>query len=685
MKDPSELRKSAEEKLAPLRENLDPLSPEGMRRALHELQVHQIELEMQNEELRRTQAELEASRADYYDLYDLAPVGYCTLCEQGLIRKANLAAAALLGVNRDLLVKQPLTHFIFKEDQDLYYRLRQQLDDQGELQICELRMAPDGGEPFWANLRITPAQNGAYKLTLCNISERKRAEVALQDSERFMDNILANIDEAIVVIDGNHRIQLANRAYCEQAGKSPANIIGRHYQEISPYDNLPRQGLDHTGQLNTTFASGAPTFSTHTHIDAQGKTRQVETRSYAMKEGLGGVPFVIEVITDITDRIAIEAQLRQAQKLEAIGTLAGGIAHDFNNILSAIIGYGEIVMEELPPGSSLREEQAYVIMAGKRARDLVKQILTFSRRTEQQLEPQLLQSIVGETLTLLRASLPSTIAIKEMIDVNCGPVLAGSIQIHQVVMNLCTNAFQAMRETGGGLTITLKSVNLAEAQVTNSGSLTPGRYAVLEVADTGDGMSKAVQERIFEPFFTTKEQGHGTGLGLAVVHGIVIELGGAISVASAPDRGTTITVYLPLLENEVPVEPSIQNKELPRGTESVLVVDDQEIIVLMHRHILENLGYRVEAFTDSEHALQAFRENPDRFDLLLTDMTMPNLTGAELAVEVLRLRPSMPIIICTGYSELIDEGMAKALGVREFLQKPLEKIELAQAVRKVLD
>ena len=602
-----------------------------------------------------------------------------------MIRKANLAAATLFGVNRGLLVKQPLTHFIFKEDQNLYHRLRQQLTDQNELQICELRMIPNGGKAFWANLRITPAQKGEYKLTLCNISERKQAEEALQHSEKFMDNILTNIDEAIVVIDGNHRIQLANRAYCEQAGKSPANIIGRHCQEISPYDNQPRQGFDHAGQLNTTFASGAPAFGTHTWIDSQGRSRQVEIRSYAMKEASGEIPFVIEVITDVTERIAIEAQLRQAQKLEAIGTLAGGIAHDFNNLLTAILGFGEIVMEELPPGSLLRDEQAYVIMAGKRARDLVKQILTFSRRTDQQLEPQLLQFIVRETLALLRASLPSTIEIKESIDVNCGPVLAGSVQIHQVVMNLCTNAFQAMRETGGGLAVTLKSVNQAEAQATDSGDLPPGRYAVLEVADTGAGMSKAVQERIFDPFFTTKAPGQGTGLGLAVVHGIVMELDGAINVTSVPDRGTTITVYLPMLEKELPVEPSIQSQELPRGTESVLVVDDQEIIVLMHRHILECLGYRVEAFTDSEQALQTFRDKPDSFDLLLTDMTMPNLTGAELAVEVMRLRPSMPIIICTGYSELIDKDMAMGMGIREFLQKPLEKIELAQAVRRVLN
>jgi signal transduction histidine kinase/ActR/RegA family two-component response regulator len=423
----------------------------------------------------------------------------------------------------------------------------------------------------------------------------------------------------------------------------------------------------------------------HQHTDALGNPRQVEIKTFPIWSESGQVESVIEVINDVTARVQLEGQLHQAQKMEAIGTLAGGIAHDFNNILSAILGFAELVMEELEPDSRLSADQAQVIAAGLRAKDLVKQILTFSRRTDQELQPLLVQFVVKEALKLLRASIPTSIKFREEIDIDCGLVMADPGQIHQVVMNLCTNAYQAMRETGGVLAVSLKSLKISESEAVGRGNLAPGDYVVLEVSDTGCGMSKMVRERIFEPYFTTKGKGEGTGLGLSLVHGIVSGLGGVVNVYSEPGHGTTFKVYLPLIAGADPGEVEVASEVAPGGEESILVVDDEEAITHLERRILEKLGYRVTEFTASEEALQAFRAAPEGFDLVITDMTMPKLNGDELAREVLRIRPGMPIIICTGFSGLIDPEKAKAMGISEFMLKPVEKSELARAVRRVLD
>jgi len=439
-------------------------------------------------------------------------------------------------------------------------------------------------------------------------------------------------------------------------------------------------------ELQRNVATGMDSFSQEFRlVTASGDIRVVEVRSTIERDDVGRGTYHQGIVIDITEHRRLEAQLRQSQKMEAIGTLAGGIAHDFNNILTAIIGFGEVVMAKLPPDSQVSQEQAHVLKAGERAKDLVKQILTFSRSSEQQLQTLLIQFIVKEALKLIRASLPSTIVIREEIDVNLRPVQADPVQIHQVIMNLCTNAYHAMRETGGVLKVSLKGTLLTGIAAADLGSLSPGGYALLEVCDSGCGMSLAVKERIFEPYFTTKAQGDGTGLGLSMVHGIIKSLGGAISVFSEPGLGATFRVYLPLVENTSLAEPSAQCEAVPGGDESVLVVDDEEVIVSLEEEFLQGLGYRVTGFTDSEKALLAYREAPESFDLLITDMTMPKLTGADLATEILRLRPGMPIVICTGHSELIDPEKAKAMGIKAYLPKPITRVGLAKAVRVALD
>ncbi|MEW5721836.1 MAG: response regulator [Thermodesulfobacteriota bacterium] len=384
------------------------------------------------------------------------------------------------------------------------------------------------------------------------------------------------------------------------------------------------------------------------------------------------------------ERARLEAQLHQTQRLEAIGTLAGGIAHDFNNILSAVIGYAQLVQRKLPERSLERRNLEQVLVASRRARDLIKQILTFSRQTDARKRPLLLGPIVKEVLKLLRASLPATIDFRVNLTSEETAVLADPSQIHQVLMNLGANAGQAMRETGGLLSINLANVHLKGGGSGAPPELGPGLYVKLTVSDTGPGMSPAVQARIFEPYFTTRTKDEGTGLGLSVVHGIVKNHGGAVTVDSTPGKGAAFHVYLPGIEPEYDQETAV-TREPAGGDERILVVDDEPAVVDFLKQMLEELGYRVTARTGSLEALATFENRPEEFDLLLTDQTMPKLTGLELARKIKAHRPDLPVILCTGFSEQITPEKAEAAGVDALLLKPLLADEIAETIRRVLD
>ncbi len=385
----------------------------------------------------------------------------------------------------------------------------------------------------------------------------------------------------------------------------------------------------------------------------------------------------------ITERKRLEAQLLQAQKMEAIGTLAGGIAHDFNNILAAILGYTELALNDIRQDSAAWRYLQEVRKAGQRAKTLVQQILTFSRRTEQARTPVQLPRLVEEALALLRASLPSTIAIRHHISQDAGTVLADPTQLHQVLLNLCANAEYAMRETGGLLEIRLQPVEVDAQVMVQHPELLAGPYVRITVTDTGHGMTPDVVERIFEPFFTTKRPGEGTGMGLALVHGIVASHGGVVTVASVVGQGTTFTVYLPRTDDSVRDE-AAQEGSLPTGAERVLFVDDEEVLVSLGQEILLGLGYDVVVCTSSVEALDVFRMAPQRFDLVITDQTMPHMTGEELALELRRLRSDIPIILCTGFSHIIHAERAQELGIDAFLMKPLAMQDLARVIQQVL-
>ena len=393
-----------------------------------------------------------------------------------------------------------------------------------------------------------------------------------------------------------------------------------------------------------------------------------------------------EKIRDRTQALAeYERQLQLLMKMQAIGTLAGGIAHDFNNILFPILGFTELTMDDVPSDSQARMNLEEILKATNRAKELVQQILTFSRQSDHERKPLRVHFIVKEALKLLRASIPTSIEIQSDLDEKCGPIKGDPTQIHQVVMNLCTNAYQAMADTGGTLSIEMRQIEIGFDDMMENIGMKYGPHVHLTVSDQGVGMEPSVLERIFEPYFTTKEPGKGTGLGLSVIHGIVKNHCGHIRVDSKPGKGTTFDVYLPIIEEtEIEDENDAENKDA-HGSEHIMVVDDEETIVTMERKILERLGYRVTINTDSTKALKEFTDHPDQYDLVITDMTMPQMTGDVLAKKMMDIKPTLPVILCTGFNERISEEKALEMGITKFVMKPVITDELTNAIRTALD
>ncbi len=412
-----------------------------------------------------------------------------------------------------------------------------------------------------------------------------------------------------------------------------------------------------------------------------GKKRDIVGRSVVLGDGRHLVAY-----QDITEYRKLEAQLRQSQKMEAIGTLAGGIAHDFNNILGIIVGFAELALMDIPDHSKAKVNIGEVLKATRRAKDLAGRVLTFSRKSEQERKPLQVSTIIEDAIKLLRASLPSNIAVRYEVDLSNDEdlSLADTTEIHQVLMNLCTNAAYAMSDRGGDLTINLSLARFKAKDLCKPVELKPGNYVKLTVKDTGQGIDPGVMNRIFEPYFTTKEPGHGTGLGLAMVHSIVEGCGGAITVLSEMGRGTTFYLYFPQLEMDLVSEEPIPGS-LPRGSESILFVDDEEGLMQATKQRLERLGYSVTGTTSALEALDLFRRAPQHYDLVITDFTMPHLSGADLAEAVLRIRTDIPVVLCTGFSDRIDRRKARELGIDDLVIKPLDVQTIAEVVRNAIN
>jgi nitrogen-specific signal transduction histidine kinase/CheY-like chemotaxis protein len=392
----------------------------------------------------------------------------------------------------------------------------------------------------------------------------------------------------------------------------------------------------------------------------------------------------VAVERDMTEQAGLEAELRQAQKMQAIGTLAGGIAHDFNNILAAMIGFTELALDDVGESGRAKRPLEQVRKAGFRGRELVKQILTFSREGEEEKKAVQVAPIVREVVNLMRASLPSTVEVRSKVETEEGIIFADPAQIHQLLINLCTNAGQAMRATKGVLDVRVGDFALAPGADSPHPDMEPGTYVRLSVTDTGGGIDDLIKDRIFEPFFTTRRS-EAAGMGLSVVYGVVKSHHGAITVTSAPGKGSTFTVYFRKLREAISQQEKTRAGRAARGKGRILFVDDEEALVEIAKQMLERLGYEVVAERDSAKALKHFQREPERFDLVITDQTMPNMTGIELAKKLMSIKKDIPIILCTGFSEIISPESARAMGIREFVMKPIIKNEMAETIKRVIN
>ncbi len=618
---------------------------------------------------------LRNSEQQFRSTFDQAAVGIAHVALDGRFLRINQRFCDIVGYKPEKMLELTFQNITHPDDLETNMdNLKQVLSDEIKHYSTEKRYLKKNGSIVWVNLTVSllresPGKPKYFISVVEDITERKLEE------GKYKKTIESSID-GFWIVDIKGGFLEVNEAY--------SKMIGYRRDELLKMSIMDVEELEHPEEtkkrIENIIRNGSDRFESK-HRHKKGHIIDVEVSTTYTPDS-GGLFFVF--LRNITDRNRMEEQLKQAQKMESIGNLAGGIAHDFNNLLYPIIGFAEMLIEDLPPDSPEHESVQEIFKAGKRGGELVKQILAFSRQSDHRLRPVRVQNILKEVLKLARSSIPSDIEIHQDIQQDCGSVMAEATQLHQIGMNLITNAYHAVENVSGIISVQLKETVVDAGELKGS-PLKPGQYAMLSVSDNGSGIPQNVMNNIFEPYFTTKEKGKGTGLGLAVVYGIVKEHKGDVKVSSFEGKGTTFNVYLPLMKKSFEAVANNQVSDLQTGTENLLLVDDEESVVRLEKQMLERLGYNVVAQLNSIDALEIFKINPDEYDLVVTDMTMPNMTGDQLAKKILEVRSDMPIIICTGFSERINKDQAEAIGVKGFLMKPVVKSEMAQMVRKVLD
>ncbi len=637
----------------------------------------------------------------YRSLFDTSTNAILIRNRAGIITMVNQAAVSLLAAaSADDLIGRAYLDLVHPEDRPLsaervarVFRMALGQHEPGDgshqgIPPREHRMVTLTGDvvdvestgvafPYKGKLFI----QGIFR----DISERKRAEEALRESEARFRTAFENAAVGITLVSLDGIYLEVNQTMARIIGYSPADLIGKPVTDFTHPADLGRR----SGFLSELISGRIPSGKQERRfIHRDGAVVWTLIWASVQRDQDGNPMYFISLVQDITarktadeDKRKLESQLQQAQKMEAIGSLAGGIAHDFNNILSAIIGFTELSMlSEGAPVDYLRE----AMKAANRAKDLVKQILSFSRQTDDQRMPVHVGMVVTEIAKFLRASIPTTIDIRCTIDGRAGAVLSNSVELHQILMNLCTNAVHAIGERAGMVEIEAQGLDIGPENRDGFPDLDLGRYVRLSVKDSGQGIPSDIQERIFDPYFTTKEKGVGTGLGLAVVHGIVKKSNGTIRVESEIGKGSAFHVYLPQVDLSA-AKPA-EYPAIPRGGfERILFVDDEKMLVDVGEQILRRLGYDVVSRTSPLEALELFKARPKDFDLVISDQTMPGLTGDALASELMKLNPEIPVILCTGYSQMIDHRHAKEKGIRALVMKPILISELAGAIRAVLE
>ncbi|ACN14613.1 two component protein (response regulator/sensory box histidine kinase) [Desulforapulum autotrophicum HRM2] len=600
---------------------------------------------------------------------------------EGNLLEANQKAFDYSGYERDELLNMKVTDIDAPESAAVVQSRIEKVNHDEKLIFESLHRTKTGDLiPVEISSRTIEYDDQKAILSVVrDLTERKKAEDALKESHKRFLTVLDGIDATICVLDiDTYQILFMNKYMIESFGN---DMTGKLCWDIFRGESGPCR---HCTNEQLIDAKGEPT-GVIVWQDKNPITGKWYVNYDRAIEWTDGRLVKLQIATDITDFKIMEAQLHQAQKMEAIGTLSGGIAHDFNNILSGIFGFSQLAKTHIDHPEKAKKDIDQIITGAQRATELVQQILAFSRQSESLKYPLEASVVIKETLKLLRSTIPSTIAIKENI-VSKAKILAVPTQIHQIVMNLCTNAYHAMSETGGFLFISLKEIVFSKKDCVPELNIVPGKYLDLEISDTGHGIDSMILQKIFDPYFTTKEPGKGTGLGLAVIFGIVKESKGHITVHSEPGQGSTFHVYLPIVDGPLAIHiPENEGKTPLSGQETIMFVDDEEALREVTHDILKGFGYTVHTLSSGPKAFETYNEDPCRFDLVVTDMTMPGMTGLELSQRILELRPEQPIVLCTGYSETIDREKALSIGITEYVEKPMIIKELAKVIRKVLD